>query len=230
MSAVVKNKKGRMSKLFDTSKCTAKFRKARIRPKRKRSFNEDREIGFDFDRDIEARLEGMVFREQFAVGFRNLGIGNLDQVQVVEKDDWPDAGKAELGNTLAVDRTRGYQNRWGKDRSYKENWGTPMAPGRKQARRQSQVSRAVVVEEQPVTRQQPARSQQPAASVRPSSVSRKRAYAYNEYGLSLMEDGDYRGATNNFKEAIKLDPIEDVYKINLQRCSEWLNYKKKRRR
>ncbi|MGA1822320.1 MAG: tetratricopeptide repeat protein [Thermoplasmatota archaeon] len=223
-----RDRKGRMSRIFDTSKCSAKFRKARIQPNRKRSFNEDRDLGFKWDRDIDARLQGVVFREQFAIGFRNIGISNLDYV--MDEKDWPKTEKAKLGDTLAVSRSKGYQKRWGQDRSYQEEWGVPSTWGRRATRLKPQVTRAVVIEEPNVSWEEPKGKPEPGAGQEPSPVDRKRAYAYNEYGLSLMEDGDFSGAVNYFKEAIKLDPIEDVYKINLQRCNEWLDYKKRRRR
>ena len=55
----------------------------------------------------------------------------------------------------------------------------------------------------------------------------KRAFAFNEYALALMESGEYERAMNYFQKALDLDPSEDTYSINMKRCREWLDYKQR---
>lgn len=63
-----------------------------------------------------------------------------------------------------------------------------------------------------------------------SPKDKKRAFAFNEYALNLMESGKYAKAMTYFQKARSLDPIEETYKINMKRCQQWLDYKLKRGR
>ncbi len=62
---------------------------------------------------------------------------------------------------------------------------------------------------------------------RATSSEKKRAFAFNEYALLLMESGEYERAMNYFHKALDLDSSEETYTINMNRCREWLDYKKK---
>jgi tetratricopeptide (TPR) repeat protein len=203
------------AELFDTSKPTAKFRKARIGAHRKRDFDEDRDLSFVWDRDIDARLTGVVFRKKGAIGFRNMGVENLDDV--MEPSDWPDTGKAEPPETMSKKRFKGYQKRWGKDKTYAEQWGVHI-PLIKQPN--AFVTHHVVEKGHRAD----------VEKISTGDVNRRRAFTYNEYGLALMEEGDYKEALSYFTEAIKMDPGEDTYRINLQRCKEWYDYSRRRRK
>ena len=48
---------------------------------------------------------------------------------------------------------------------------------------------------------------------------------YNARGLSKSRSGDKRGAINDYKQAIKLDPNEKVYSENLASVEDWLKSK-----
>ena len=61
----------------------------------------------------------------------------------------------------------------------------------------------------------------------PTASEKKRAFAFNEYALLLMESGEYDRAMNYFQKALDLDPSEGTYTINMNRCREWLDYKKR---
>ena len=82
--------------LYDTSKCQVRFRKPRILPRRKRDFDQDRDLDFDPNRLIDARLQGVIFRTDSAVGFRNIGVGNVEDAMSTK--DWPDVGPASRYN------------------------------------------------------------------------------------------------------------------------------------
>lgn len=303
---------------FDTSVCQVKFRKVRVNTRRKRYFDEDRDLIFVFNRNIRARLQGVRFRkEDYAIGFRNAGIGNIEDA--AEISDWPDVGPATKPDSMVLERDADYNLTWGKDQSYQEKWGTPMDDDwdsaldpaerippqlsyyhlkeetkeephddrmdryesmlNKQKRAMARKSRAAARKTEQgrpkLKKDQPAwpssSSPQPVYEVveteqepiialpskeekkkyefqvekqpshkevsRPEPVylsvspkDKKRAFAFNEYALNLMESGKYAKAMTYFEKALSLDPIEETYKINKKRCQQWLDYKQKRGR
>jgi hypothetical protein len=97
--------------LYDTSKCNVKFRRPRILQSRSLSFDHRRKLGFEPNRRIKARLSGVVFRRKAAIGFRNVGISNLEEV--MDRDDWPEVGKAQLPDTLRLERRKDWSRTWG---------------------------------------------------------------------------------------------------------------------
>ncbi|MGA1848144.1 MAG: tetratricopeptide repeat protein [Thermoplasmatota archaeon] len=111
----------RMPTLYDTSKCQVKFRKPRILQSRKLFFDHDRDLNFNHVRFIGARLQGVIFREESAVGFRNIGVSNIEEV--MSKEDWPDVGPARSPETLKIQRNDHWEGTWGKEQSYIERWG-----------------------------------------------------------------------------------------------------------
>lgn len=201
---VKKKEKTWEAELFDTSKPTAKFRKARIKVKRRRSFNERRKLDFDWDRDIDARLEGVVFRKSGSIGFRNLGVDNLDDV--MEHSDWPKTGKAKIGESNVKKRWKNYEKRWGKDKTREEDWGV-----RVPLQNQRKVIATPVAEKAQVIEEK---------STQSNFIEKKKAFTYNEYGLAQMKAGDLVGAMRYFMEAIRIDPNENVYRLNFQKCKE----------
>ncbi|MBN1390013.1 MAG: tetratricopeptide repeat protein [Candidatus Thermoplasmatota archaeon] len=264
-------------RLYDTSKCQVKFRKPRILQDRKRNFDHQRELGFDPNRLIYARLQGVIFRSDSAVGFRNIGIGNIEFVK--DRKDWPDVGPAEPPEMMKVQRDHDWERTWGMDETFEARWGgRRRTPSRdylySQDRIKPQLSyysqKKPVPPEPPVPRnrsrqvqgpgQKPSPRPQPATppSTRPkprvevvheavhaqtrnkqvmtapASTTRtvnpkdqKRAFAFNEYALALMESGEYERAMDYFQKALDLDPSEQTYSINMMRCREWLDYKER---
>lgn len=212
--ATVKKRKYRnksKERIFDTSVCQAKFRKPRILQKRNRSFNEDRELFFDHNRKIEARLNGIVFRDTFAVGFRTTGLGNLDDI--MGKKDWPDMPKASRPKTTKREKGPGYEKTWGQDRSFKQKWTQPEVGSE-------------IITPGASTRGQDQYRMGARRDLQVSKKNRRDAYTYNEYALALMSDGDFKRSLSYFQRARALDPNEDIYRVNLERCQEWLRSKK----
>lgn len=218
--------------LYDTSKCNVKFRRPRILQSRALAFDHRRKLGFDQNRKIRARLNGVVFRRNAAIGFRNVGISNLEDV--MDRTDWPDVGNASPPDTLRIERRKDWNRTWGGDKDYSDKWGgqpsrKPEGPkeeeveeeddqevfrvstGRKKEREEEAVIELGPVS--PVTRTDP--------------VMRKKALAFNEYALQLMESGEYVRAQSYFQKAIELDPEEQVYLTNLERCQKWMDYYKR---
>ena len=213
--------------LYDTSKCNVKFRRPRILQSRSLAFDHRRKLGFDPDRRIKARLSGVVFRRKTAIGFRNVGVSNLEEV--MDKEDWPDVGRASPPDTLKIERRKDWSRTWGKDKDYTDKWG--ISPSRKGL----ETPESEDVDDQQLFRDTPGRSSvtveeapievgpiTPAATVDP--VMRKKALAFNEYALQLMESGEYVRARSYFQKAIELDPGEPVYVTNLDRCQKWMDY------
>ena len=203
-----KKKKREKSRFFDTSKPQAKFRRARIDWERGTEFDEDRDLNFNWNRDIDARLKGIIFRERGAIGFRILGVNNLDDV--MEKDDWPDYGKAKPGKRFKQERIKGYTDRWGEDRSFDERWRyeIPLDQQPKAMISHHKFSFDDVLRE----------------GEGGTQSKKKRAVKFNDFGLTLMEEGDYLSALEYFKKARDLDPDERVYVKNLERCRKWWKY------
>ncbi|MFW3146108.1 MAG: tetratricopeptide repeat protein [Thermoplasmatota archaeon] len=257
-------------RIFDTSVCHVKFRKPRIVLGRKLSFDHDRELGFDPNRMIDARLQGVVFRDQFAIGFRNIGVSNIEET--TNDKDWPDVGPAQSPESLKVMRNRGWNRTWGGDRTFEDKWGLKKVDKREfmktRERIQPQLShykydaapigtseKVFIVDEKPRSRSRsemkpgapeiraevprttpviavPSSSYEPAPAPKQetrevSPRDKKRAFAFNEYALALMEAGEYQRAMTYFNKALDLDPTEETYHINLDRCNQWLDYKRK---
>ncbi len=314
---VGKRKKKRKSKRhFDTSVCQVVFLKARISPRRRRFFDHDRHLNFEHDRNIRARLQGVMFRkETYWVEFKNNGVSNIEDT--AEPDDWPKMEKARSPDSMVLSRRPGYNNVWGRDRSYQQKWASSVdtdwddaldpperippqlsyyhlkeetkedpnlrrTPTPKpQKRTEFMVERSKPAQKRPKAppvmkpRDQPAwatrSTPQPVYEVvkpepepiialpsrqeptvqsiehkvsdfieeltKPAPVyesispkDKKRAFAFNEYALNLMESGKYAKAMTYFQKARSLDPIEETYKINMKRCQQWLDYKLKRGR
>ena len=202
-------RKSEKKRFFDTSKPQAKFRRARIDWERGTEFDENRDLDFNWDRDIDARLQGIVFREKGSIGFRNLGVTNLDDV--LDDEDWPDYGEAKPGKKFKKERIKDYTKRWGKDLSYDERWGVdiPLEQQPKAMISHHKYSFDNIVRDE---------------IGREGRSKKSRAVKLNDYGLSLMEEGDYLSALEYFKKAIDLDPEEKVYKKNLNRCRLWWRY------
>ena len=214
MTTVKKRKYRNRSKerIFDTSVCHAKFRKPRILQKRNRSFNEDRELFFDHNRKIEARLDGIVFRDTFAVGFRKRGLLNLDAV--MDEEDWPKMPKAARPKTTKIQKGPGFDKTWGHDRSFKQKWAQP-----------EPVNEIISLGASTRDRDQHRMGTQ-RKDLQVSKKDRKDAYTYNEYALALMSDGDFKRSLSYFERARALDPNEEIYRVNLERCQEWLRSKR----
>ena len=214
MTTVKKRKYRNKSKerIFDTSVCHAKFRKPRILQKRNRSFDEDRELFFDHNRKIEARLDGIVFRDTFAVGFRKRGLLNLDAV--MDEEDWPKMPKAERPKTTKRKKGPGYEKTWGQDLTYKQKWVQPQA--------ESQL----ITLGSSVRDHNQHRMGAQRRDLQVSKKDRRDAYTYNEYALALMSDGDFKRSLSYFERARTLDPNEEIYRVNLERCQEWLRSKR----
>jgi len=285
-------RKGRKSRsregMYDTSKCHVKFRKPRILTSRERLFDHNRELGFDHNRNIEARLRGVMFRDRFAVGFRNVGVENIEDV--ARPEEWPDTGPATEPESLSISRDSDWNQTWGPDKDYTVKWG--VAPSRDHdasskpaARMKPQLSyehrrgkrndvRDLIKSSGPSSRKgggsslshrkgSPNGPLQPQYQVLetdsnpifvpPSSMAgvdeptpgtsrkadrkdqgrrvsqrdKKRAFAFNEYGLALMESGHYDRAMTYFEKATGTDPAEKVYQTNMDRCRQWMEYKRK---
>jgi len=218
--------------LYDTSRCNVKFRRPRILQSRSLTFDHRRKLGFDANRKIRARLNGVIFRREAAVGFRNVGISNLEDV--MDRTDWPNVGQASPPDTLKVERRDGWAKTWGRDKGYKDKWGSQ--PSRKPEG--PKEGEADGEEDQEVFRVSTGkgkdRSERTAITLEPVSpvtrtdpVMRKKALAFNEYALQLMESGEYVRARSYFQKAIELDPEEQVYVTNLERCQKWMDYYKR---
>ncbi len=214
MTTVKKRKYRNKSKerIFDTSVCHAKFRKPRILQKRNRSFDEDRELFFDHNRKIEARLDGIVFRDTFAIGFRKKGLLNLDAV--MDEEDWPKMPKAERPKTTKREKGPGYEKTWGKEKTYHQKWTQPV------------VESEVITLGSSTRDRDQHRAGTQRRDLQVSKKDRKDAYTYNEYALALMSDGDFKRSLSYFERARALDPNEDIYRVNLERCQEWLRSKR----
>jgi hypothetical protein len=280
LSVTGKRKKERQesTRLYDTSKCKVKFRQPRILQRRPRQFNENRDLNFNHRRVIDTRLQGVMFRLKPAVGFRNIGVGNIDDV--MDKRDWPDVGPARPPESLKIQKDADWEETWGREESFQRRWGVDPKDVKNKTRdylywkdriqpqltytnelmvQQSKIAHKPTQRQQPVRHipkqqyQQQYRSQpkpKPKVDVisrpiyappstfsnvpvrtsvqkRASSGEKKRAFAFNEYALLLMESGEYERAMNYFQKALDLDPPEETYKINMQRCREWLDYKKR---
>lgn len=278
-----KRKRVSVKDKFDTSKCQVKFRNPRVDVDRDTSFDPDRDLNFNHNRMIEARLSGVVFRDHFAIGFRNTGIGNIEEI--ASKDDWPEVEPAKSPSSLVVERDRDWDKTWGRDQSYKQRWGSDIdrhhetsiypAPriepqltyyeskssgkGRKKSKakarkkstpkneiidyntirsdlkKKAQAQRMTLLE----TGREPIHSPPSRNETSPpyqvvfdddsrsgiSPKDRKRGYAFNEYALSLMESGQYDRAMKYFKKARDLDPYEETYRTNMNRCQQWIDYR-----
>lgn len=213
--------------LYDTSKCNVKFRRPRILQSRSLSFDHRRKLGFEPNRRIKARLSGVVFRRKAAIGFRNVGISNLEEV--MDRDDWPEVGKAQLPDTLRLERRKDWSRTWGQDKGYREKWGTSPIVKREVQVETGEAEDDEVFRASPEKRREPASivtiEEQPAGPAsRVSPVMRRKALAFNEYALQLMESGEYVRAQSYFRKAIELDPDETVYVTNLERCQKWMDY------
>ena len=191
-----------MSGMYDTSLVHAKFRVARIKPERDLFFSFERELNFDPERDIDARLIGVIFREVAAVGFRNLGVSNLDEVS--NPDEWPDTGKARPGEAMESKRDQRWYAKWGKAKETRVKWSQP---ARKSVSRAS--ARPVPVS--------------PLPQRRTKEGAKEQAHSFNQYAASLVQRGDYHAAQMYFQKAVELDPGNSVYRENIKRCQEWMD-------
>ncbi|MGA1820562.1 MAG: tetratricopeptide repeat protein [Thermoplasmatota archaeon] len=264
-------------RLYDTSKCQVRFRKPRILQRRSRNFDQDRELDFDPNRLIDARLQGVIFRTGSVVGFRNIGVSNIEDVK--DKKDWPDVGPAAPPDSMRVQRSRDWEQTWGSDVAFDRRWGGQRkSQSREYLYSQDRIKPQLSYysQKKPVPREPPIQRKtyqqvydprpRPQPSARPTpqpqprsrpkvevisepvyappsttvqrSVSysvpkpvnpkdQKRAFAFNEYALALMESGEYERAMNYFQKALDLDPSEETYTINMNRCREWLDYKQR---
>jgi hypothetical protein len=241
-------------RIFDTSVCHARFRPVRVDPHRARNFNERRKLDFDPNRKIAARMKGVVFRKGFAVGFRPVIIDNIEHV--MDGKDWPDMGGAKVPDTYAKEEIRGWEGRWGKDRTFNEKWNIPRKKGapksgieavelvkgaaRKEiAKRYAEYEPKVKPKFERIERYYNEAPDEVKAKVReykdgaveavtaPTASSKKKAYALNEYALTLMEMKKYDLALNYFDKAVTLDPLEETYRTNKARCIDWMNYNEK---
>lgn len=192
-------------KKYDTSAVKAKFRVARINPWRKLDFAHLRKLSFDCDRDIEARLTGISFRTGFALNFRNLGVSNLDEIG--NANDWPDMGKAKVIETFKSNKDRQWYDKWGKNISNEVKWERRRAP--KKTR--------------PLTRRQVVRPLTDS-----TSSEKKQALSLNQYAVSLVQKGEYVTALIYFSRAQQLDPENQVYQANVDKCKEWISVKRGR--
>lgn len=210
--AVKKEQGEGRSRIFDTSICHALFRRARVDPSRKRSFDPDRKLNFDHNRKIAARMKGVQFREGYAIGFRHMLLDNIDDIS--DPKEWVDMGKAKMPETYVKEEVKDWEKRWGKDESFEEKWKLP----KKYVKGSKPPNKAPVKE--PVQ----------AKVVWEDSISpanKKRANALNEYGLTLMELKDYDQAIRYFVKAIEMDPLEGTYRVNRDRCMDWIRYMKR---
>ncbi len=207
-----KGKGRRKGRIFDTSVCHARFRKPRILQKRKRTFDEDRELSFDHNRKIEARLDGIVFRDTFAIGFRTASLFNLDEV--MDAKDWPEMPKAERPKTTKRKKGPGYEKTWGQDLTFKQKWAQPEAE-----------SKVITLDPSTGDHDQYRMGAQ-RSDLQVSKKDRRDAYTYNEYALALMSDGDFQRSLSYFERARALDPNEDIYRVNHERCQEWVRSKR----
>ncbi len=273
--------------IYDTSVCHVKFRNPRVDVHRNRFFDHDRELFFDHNRMIQARLQGVVFRDHFAIGFRNMGISNIEETS--NPEDWPKIDPAKGPDSLIVSRDSDYETDWGRDQTYEAKWGEPrnttsdqvlmptervepqlsyhdqrriepasnefMIRGPKKKRtvpinepvaRSSRkhyqpdrpVHEVIGTDNGPIITPPPRQKEiySPAPQYQDisrslSSIStktKKKAFAYNEYALALMESGQYKRAMNFFLKAKNLDPHEGTYTTNMNRCQQWLDYKSRR--
>jgi len=248
-----------MPMLFDTSKCQVRFRKPRILQSRKLFFDHRRRLNFDHVRMIDARLQGVIFREKGAVGFRNIGVSNIDEI--TGEEDWPDVGQARPPETLKVERSKQWEKTWGKESTYLEMWGVPRSndtddqlyeserikpqisyhkrkTGVPSGRTGSGVSRNAMTTPKVEVSREPVMAVS-ASSLEPrtptishevyaaSARDKKRALLFNEYALALMDSQKYERAMTYFKKAQDIDPGEETYRINMERCREWLEYQKR---
>jgi tetratricopeptide (TPR) repeat protein len=268
-------RKNSQGEIFDTSICQVKFRKPRILMARERFFDEDRELSFDHSRRIQTRLQGVVFRKTKAIGFRNIGVSNIEKVS--DKSDWPEVEPAKGPESLVVERDSDWNDTWGRDHSYEETWGamrdrdpeaalftdtrvkpqltyydegklikdvTPQwdssvdpniekgarktTENKKRKARKERFKLPVyeVVEESSTPIIVPPSAEEDLSDLQSiSPKDRKRAFAFNEYGLALMESGQYDRAMTYFKKARGLDPNEKTYRTNQKRCQQWIEYK-----
>ena len=285
-----KYKDSSLGRIYDTSVCQVKFRKPRILMSRNRTFDEDRELNFDHKRRIKTRLQGVVFRKTKVIGFRNIGVSNIEEVS--EDSDWPEVEPAKSPESLVQERDSDWEQTWGRDQAYEEVWGTSididpeaalytdervkpqltyydekklikdvtpqwdssLAPVEKRTKtgprkkRSSQKPGKKPFIDYVVEYDREDKSKQPVYEVleqesvpiiappstreeTPKSVSpkdRKRAYAFNEYGLALMESGQYERAMTYFVKAMDLDPNESTYNTNKKRCKQWMDYKSRK--
>ncbi len=292
-----KHNKGDLAGIYDTSICQVKFRNPRILMKRKRTFDQDRDLSFDHNRRIDVRLQGILFRKTKAIGFRNIGVSNLEDID--KSEDWPTVEPAKSPESMVMDRDSDWEHTWGMDQTYEEIWGTgrdmehdailfptdrlepqltyyskqklvkdddPISRRSSKRRNKAKAKKKIgqtntarkmpfldYVEDQdssirtknPVYQvaeedSEPINSPPSSKDVRlwsedeSSNISseqvpvspkdRKRAYAFNEYGLSLMESGQYDRAMSYFQKAKGLDPNERTYTTNQKRCQQWMDY------
>jgi len=192
--------------IYNTSIVNAKFRVARITPDRDLSFDHDRELDFNYDRDIDARIKGVVFRDKALVGFQNLGISNLDDV--MNPEEWPDTGKAEVGEAFHSERDSEWDDRWGGGEEEKGKAYRKTAP----FSGQPHVSWEVV-EPLPDT-----------------SYEKQEALSQNQYGVTLVRKGEYSTALLYFMKAAQLDPTNKTYRLNISKCKEWIAMRDRRTR
>ncbi|MGA1866419.1 MAG: tetratricopeptide repeat protein [Thermoplasmatota archaeon] len=250
-----------------------KFRKPRILQGRARNFDHNRNLDFNPTRMIDVRLQGVIFRTDSAVGFRNIGIDNVEDV--MDRKDWPDVGPASPPETMSLQRDQDWELTWGGDESFEKKWGgVKRTHGRDYLYSQDRIKPQLSyygnkepVPKEPILRKtKPMKGRDAAAIHRsrpkpssrqsmetgagassqpiyapPSTIEtrssiyhraanpkdRKRAFAFNEYALALMESGEYERAMNYFQKALDLDPDEQTYRINMTRCREWLEYKQR---
>lgn len=234
-----KHRSSSKKRIFDTSVCQVRFRKPRVLADRSRSFDHDRELSFDHNRKIEARLLGVIFRDDRAIGFRNIGVSNIEELS--SKEDWPDIGPATKPGSLIKKRRDGYDRTWGREQSYEQKWGVRAIVPQPSYKDHSQVSD--VQDEKIKSSSSKKKKQRKSGSrqgvvidtgspiiVSPkrevSSKDHKRAFAFNEYALALMEAGEYQRALTYFQKALDLDSTEETYHINMDRCRKWLDYSK----
>ena len=254
-----KSKSSSKSRIFDTSVCQARFRKPRVLVDRNRSFDHDRELSFDPYRMIDARLYGVKFRDDFAIGFRNIGVSNIEELS--SKEDWPDVSPATYPLSLNKSRRKGYDRTWGREKSYGQKWGVravdpkpsydtrhevtdvpekrrssspskkKKTPSKKKKQKSGGRQNVRIETGTPIIvppRREDAFSTSSASPKREiSSKDRKRAFAFNEYALALMEAGEYKRALTYFQKALDLDSTQEAYHINMGRCRQWLDYSKK---
>ena len=210
---------------YDTSTVKAKFRVARINPWRKLDFAHVRRLNFDCDRDIEARLTGIVFRSEVVVNFRNLGISNLDEIG--NADDWPNMGKAKVIETFKSNKDRLWYDKWGKEVSNDVKWGKEVSNDVKWGK---EVSNDVKWERRTTTKKtRPLGRRQVVRPLPDSTASeKKQALSLNQYAVSLVQKGEYATALIYFSRAQQLDTENQVYQANVDKCKEWISVKRGR--
>jgi tetratricopeptide (TPR) repeat protein len=198
-------------------------------------------------------MTGVQFRQGYAVGFRQVILDNIDEV--MDRKDWPDMGAAARPERYVKEDVEGWEGRWGRDRPFNEKWNLAKkkrVPERKQAiefiktaARQEVAKKYAEYEPkvQPtIDRIERYYNEAPVevkAKVKeytdkvveaveaPTPSSKKKAYALNEYALTLMEMKKYDLALNYFNKAIALDPTEETYRTNKARCIDWIDYRDK---